>query len=112
MSKKNQRREGIVFSTDPDFQYQETPQEAEETLAPSQQSLTVYIDRKQRAGKAVTIVEGFIGLNDDLKNLSKQLKTFCGVGGSEKDGLIMIQGEFKDKIAAWLKGKGYKAKMK
>ena len=112
MSKKNQRREGIVFSTDPDFEYQEPPLEAEGTLPPSQQILVVYIDRKQRAGKAVTIVEGFVGLPDDLKDLSKKLKTFCGVGGSEKDGLIMVQGEFKDKIVAWLKTKNYKVKVR
>lgn len=110
MSKKNNRREGVVFSTDPDYNYQETPEEVTETLPPAQQQLVVYIDRKQRAGKSVTAVEGFIGLPDDLKDLSKQLKTHCGVGGSEKDGLILVQGEFKDKIVNYLKGKGYRVK--
>jgi len=110
--KKNKLREGIVYSTDPDFEYQEISQDDAETLPPAQQNLIVYVDRKQRAGKAVTVVDGFKGKADDLKTLSKQLKTHCGVGGTEKDGLILVQGEFKDKITTYLKDKGYPVKVR
>jgi translation initiation factor 1 len=106
MSKKNKPREGLVYSTDPDYQPEETHEE-QETLPADKQQLIVYIDRKQRGGKSVTIVDGFIGMPDDLKTLSKLLKNKCGVGGSEKDGQILIQGEFRDKIAEILKAAGY-----
>ena len=106
MSKKKSNSNGIVYSTNPDFRIEEesTPQES---LTPKQQKLKVRLDTKQRAGKVVSLVEGFVGNNDDLEALGKQLKTKCGTGGSAKDGLIIIQGDYKEKIIAWLKDWGY-----
>ena len=100
----------MVFSTNPDFQYT-TEQEAEaETLPPSRQRLIVGIDRRNRGGKQVTLVSGFVGRADDLKELGRTLKTRLGVGGSAKDGEITIQGDFRDKVTAILKEMGYNAK--
>ncbi|MDX2002812.1 MAG: translation initiation factor [Chitinophagales bacterium] len=112
MAKKQQNREGVVYSTNPDYEYQQSPDDAQETLQPGQQQLTVSIDRKLRGGKSVTVVDGFIGTADDLKELARTLKNKCGVGGAEKDGQILIQGEFKDKIAEILKAGGYKVKLR
>jgi translation initiation factor 1 len=98
MSKKNNNRVNVVYSTNPNFNYQEASDEQVDTLAPNQQRLYVSIDRKQRAGKEVTLVEGFVGSKDDLKELGKILKSKCGVGGSVKDNEILIQGNFKQKI--------------
>src|ERR1700722_2766884 len=106
MSKKKPNSSGIVYSTDPDFRMEED-QTPEETLAPKQQKLKVRLDTKQRAGKAVTLVEGFSGSAEDLEQLGKQLKTHCGTGGSVKDGQIIIQGDQRDKITQWLIAKGY-----
>ncbi len=108
MSKNNRKnREGIVFSTDPDFAYQyEQPEEAD-TLPPQQQRLRVTLDRKQRAGKAVTLVTGFVGRDEDLQELGKWLKGRCGVGGSAKDGEISFQGDQREKVIQLLKEKGY-----
>lgn len=111
MSKKTKDKIGIVYSTDPDFKY-ETDNEDIETLVPEKQNLYVYIDRKQRAGKSVTIVEGFTGKTDDLEALGKILKNKCGCGGSVKDGLILIQGELKDKVFDLLVQMKYKVKKK
>ena len=103
-------RLGVVYSTNPDFQY-ETEQEAEaETLPPAKQRLIVAIDRRNRGGKQVTLVTGFVGKADDLKELGKALKTRCGVGGTAKDGEITIQGDLRDKVVALLKEMGYNAK--
>ena len=103
-------RLGVVYSTNPDFQY-ETPEEAEtETLPPAKQRLIVSIDRRNRGGKQVTLVTGFVGTADDLKDLGKTLKTKCGVGGTAKDGEITIQGDLRDKVVALLKEMGYNAK--
>ena len=103
-------RLGVVYSTNPDFQY-ETEQEAEaETLPPAKQRLIVGIDRRNRGGKQVTLVTGFVGKADDLKELGKALKTKCGVGGTAKDGEITIQGDLRDKVVALLKEMGYQAK--
>jgi len=103
-------RLGVVYSTNPDFKY-ETSQEAEaETLAPSQQKLIVRIDRRKRGGKQVTLVEGFVGKEEDLAELGRTLKVKCGVGGTAKDGEITIQGDFRDKVVALLTAMGYKAK--
>ena len=103
-------RLGVVYSTNPDFQY-ETEQEAEaETLPPAKQRLIVAIDRRNRGGKQVTLVTGFVGKADDLKELGKALKTKCGVGGTAKDGEITIQGDLRDKVVALLKEMGYNAK--
>lgn len=103
-------RLGVVFSTNPDFQYNTVGEEETETLEPSKQKLIVKIDRKGRAGKQVTLVTGFVGKEDDLKELGKMLKTKCGVGGSVKDGEIVIQGDFRDRVAQLLKDAGYNAK--
>ncbi|MDE5731553.1 MAG: translation initiation factor [Bacteroidales bacterium] len=104
------KRLGVVFSTNPDFVYQEEEASEPETLEPSRQNLTVSIDRKGRAGKQVTLVSGFKGSQDDLAELGRTLKMKCGVGGSAKDGEITIQGDFRDRVTEILKGMGYKAK--
>ncbi len=110
MSNKHKNRDGIVFSTNPDYNYQlNTPSEAE-TLEPSKQLLRVITDSKLRAGKIVTLVQGFIGKQHDLEALAKMLKTSCGVGGSAKDGEIILQGNFKDRIKTLLTQKGYRVK--
>ncbi|MBE9468316.1 MAG: translation initiation factor [Bacteroidetes bacterium] len=108
MSKKN-KKVGIVYSTNQhfDYEYDETDKE-KETLEPSAQSLKITLDKKQRKGKIVTIVSGFVGKIEDLKNLAKLLKTKCGVGGSVKDGEIIIQGDFKKKLIQILTSEGYK----
>lgn len=97
----------LVYSTDPDFK-QEADNEGEaETLLPSQQKMWVRLDTKHRAGKAVTITEGFTGRQVDREELGKKLKTFCGTGGSVKDGDIIVQGDNRDKIVQWLLKSGY-----
>lgn len=103
-------RLGVVYSTNPDFQYQEETEVEPETLAPGKQRLIVRIDRRQRAGKQVTLVEGFVGKSDDLAALAKTLKTRCGVGGTAKDGEITVQGDLRDKVVALLQSMGYNAK--
>jgi translation initiation factor 1 len=108
MSKKKPNSNGIVYSTDPDFKPEEEPR-PQESLGPRQQRLKVRLDTKQRAGKAVTLVEGFIGADAELEALGRQLKTHCGTGGSAKDSLIIIQGDQREKITAWLISKGFTA---
>lgn len=108
MSKKKPNSSGIVYSTDPDFKTEEE-HAPEESLAPKQQRLKVRLDTRQRAGKAVTLVEGFVGPADELETLGRQLKTYCGTGGSVKDGGIIIQGDQRDKITQWLIAKGFTA---
>ncbi len=108
MSKKNKPdNRGFVFSTDPDFRFEEEPDEVKATLEPSQQKLRILLDKKQRAGKAVTLVTGFIGLEEDLEDLGKKLKNFCGTGGSVKDGEALVQGDQRDKVLQWLLKNGY-----
>jgi translation initiation factor 1 len=103
-------RLGVVYSTNPDFKY-ETVQESEpDTLPPEKQRLVVRIDRRRRAGKQVTLVEGFVGRTEDLNALARTLKTRCGVGGSASDGEILIQGDLRDKVVALLTSLGYNAK--
>ncbi|MBR4294914.1 MAG: translation initiation factor [Bacteroidaceae bacterium] len=108
-TKKNDWKErlNIVYSTNPDFQYSTDEIEENETLPKQQQKLRVSIEKNHRGGKTVTIVRNFIGTSDDMKELGKLLKTKCGVGGSVKDGEILIQGEFKEKIIDILKKEGY-----
>ncbi len=101
---------GMVFSTNPDFmkQFDEEP-EAEETLPKEKQKLRVSLDKRQRAGKVVTLITGFAGTEADLNSLGKDLKTKCGAGGSVKDGEILIQGDYREKVLGWLKDWGYAA---
>ncbi|MBY0481749.1 MAG: translation initiation factor [Chitinophagaceae bacterium] len=108
MSKKNKPdTRGFVYSTDPDFSF-EAADEVVETLPPAQQKLRVRLETKHRAGKAVTLVAGFIGTEADLESLGKQLKNFCGTGGSAKDAEIIVQGDQRAKILPWLIKNGYK----
>lgn len=103
-------RLGVVYSTNPDFKYVTDEPVEEETLEPAKQKLIVRIDRRQRAGKQVTLIEGFRGRSEDLAALAKTLKTRCGVGGTAKDGEITIQGDLRDKLVALLTSMGYNAK--
>lgn len=112
MAKKKKERVNIVYSTNPNFGYQYDEDEELETLPKNQQKLYVSIDKKSRGGKEVTLIEGFVGTEDDLKELGKLLKTKCGVGGSVKDGEILVQGNFRDKIITILESEGYQTKRK
>lgn len=108
MSKKNKPdNRGFVYSTDPDFKFEED-QENVETLTPAQQKLRIKLDTKNRGGKAVTLVEGFIGTVEALEDLGKKLKNFCGTGGSAKDSEIIVQGDQREKVLQWLLKNGYK----
>ena len=100
-------RLNVVYATNPDFKYELDDEEEQTTLQPSQQRLRVQLDRKNRGGKVVTLVTGFIGTEDDLKELGKFLKSKCGVGGSAKDGEIIVQGDFKQKVLELPKKEGY-----
>ena len=106
-NKNWKKRDGVVFSTNPDYDYNYENESDEETLNPSAQKLRIYIDRKQRRGKEVTVVEGFVGEEEDLKDLGKKLKTTCGVGGSVKDGIILLQGDQRKKIGPFLEKLGF-----
>ncbi len=109
MSKKKNRRNrvDIIYSTDPDYDYEYEEDQEEATLEPAHQKLRVVLDRKKRRGKTVTLVTGFVGTADDLKDLGKVLKSKCGVGGSAKDGEIMVQGDHKSRVVDLLKDMGY-----
>lgn len=107
MSKKNKPdNRGFVYSTDLNFQFQHESENTE-TLPPSQQILKVRLDTKHRAGKFVTLINGFVGTNKDLEELGKKLKSYCGTGGSTKDGEIIIQGDQREKVMQWLNKNGY-----
>lgn len=110
MAKKNQARpDGLMYSTDKDFFNSYEPEHVEqETIAKDKQKLRVQLDTKQRAGKVVSTVSGFVGTEEDLEALGKMLKTKCGAGGSVKEGIIMVQGDYKTKIISWLIEWGYK----
>ncbi|MEC4115879.1 translation initiation factor [Myroides phaeus] len=111
MSKKMNSLEdlgGFVFSTNKDFEFEQ--EESVETLSNKDQRLEAHLDKKNRGGKIATIIKGFEGSDDDLKTLAKKLKTLCGVGGSAKEGEIIIQGNFRDKIMEYLIKEGYKVK--
>lgn len=108
---KKKQYEGIVYSTNDDFDYVEEDNVEDETLAPSQQRLRVLLDKRNRSGKAVTVITGFIGKTDDLAALGKLLKQQCGVGGSVKAGEILVQGDFRQKILELLRKQGYQPKL-
>ena len=100
-------RLNVVYSSNPDFNYEMDDEEEQATLQPSQQRLRVQLDRKNRGGKVVTLITGFVGTEDALKELGKFLKSKCGVGGSAKDGEVIVQGDFKQKVLELLKKEGY-----
>jgi len=104
------KRLGMVYSTNPDYQYESSGEEEQPTVPPQQQKLYVSLDKKNRKGKKVTLVEGFTGKTADVKSLAKELKTHCGVGGSVGQGSILIQGDFRDRIFKLLEEKGYQVK--
>jgi len=109
MSKKNKSdKHGFVYSTDPNFSFQREEERTAETLPPQQQKLKVRLDTKHRGGKAVTLVEGFAGTDEDLQTLGKSLKNFCGTGGSAKGNEIIVQGDQREKVLQWLLKNGYK----
>jgi translation initiation factor 1 len=110
--KKSTSRGGLVYSTDPHFKLPEETPEEPETPDPALQKLSIRLDTKHRAGKAVTLVQGFAGTAQDLQELGKKLKSFCGTGGSVKDGEIIVQGDNREKIWQWLMKNGYRSSRK
>ena len=105
------KRLGVVYSTNPEFEFDADRKEESETLSPGDQTLYVRLDRKNRKGKTVTLIEGFVGSDEDLKELGKELKSKCGVGGSAKEGEILLQGDFREKVKQELTRMGYKYKV-
>lgn len=112
MAKNRINTSGIVYSTDPDFKPEEEFSEEEINIEPAKQKIRVKLETKHRAGKAVTLIENFIGTENDKIELGKKLKTFCGTGGSVKDGEIIVQGDNRDKVVAWLHKNGYSSAKK
>lgn len=111
MSNKNKNRNGFVYSTNPDFKIDNNEAEENKTLPPEKQNLRIELDRRNRAGKSVTLITGFIGTNDALESLAKMLKTKCGVGGSAKDGEILLQGDFRKKAGEILQKENYRVRI-
>jgi translation initiation factor 1 len=107
MSKKKLNSSGLVYSTDPNFKLEDETPDNINTLPPAQQNLRIRLDAKQRAGKTVTLVQGFEGRETDLEELGRKLKSFCGTGGSVKENEIIIQGDNRDKALSWLQKNGY-----
>ena len=103
---------GLVYSTDPDFKLPDESSGEQETIEPAQQKLRIRLDTKHRAGKAVTLIEGFTGTVNDIEDLGKKLKSFCGTGGSVKEGDIIVQGDNREKILQWLLKNGFKSAKK
>jgi translation initiation factor 1 len=113
MSKKNKNdKYGFVYSTDPNFKYEEEEHRTSETLSPREQKLKIRLETKHRGGKTVTLIQGFVGQENDLEELGKKLKNFCGTGGSAKDAEIIIQGDQRDKVLQWLLKNGYEKSKK
>lgn len=110
MSNDRKKRINVVYSTNPDFAYEYAGEAEPETLAPERQNLRVVTDTKQRKGKTVTLIQGFVGTSDDLDALARLLKNKCGTGGSAKDGEILIQGDVREKVLTLLRAAGYRAK--
>ena len=106
--KKHSSNGGIIFSTNPQFKFESEKDPVQETIKPEAQKLKVRLDTKQRAGKAVTLVEGYAGLENDLEELGKKIKSFCGTGGSVKDNQVIIQGDQREKVLQWLLKNGFK----
>jgi translation initiation factor 1 len=106
-TKKINSLSGLVYSTDPDFKLEQIDDTEQENLLPAQQKLKILLDKKRRAGKIVTLIEGFVGTTAAREDLGKKLKTFCGTGGSVKDGEIIVQGDNRDKVMQWLQKNGY-----
>lgn len=100
-------RLNVVFSTNPDFKYDKEEEEQQETIDKAKQQLRIELDKRNRKGKSVTLITGFIGSDDDLKDLEKLLKVKCGVGGSSRDGEILLQGDFRKKVLELLQNEGY-----
>jgi len=112
MSNKNKNKDGFVYSTNPDFSLSDSSSEESEITLPAQkQNLRVELDKKNRAGKSVTLITGFVGTSDDLEILGKLLKTKCGVGGSAKDSEILLQGDFRKKVGELLLKEGYRVRV-
>jgi translation initiation factor 1 len=109
MSKNKKIPVGVMYSTDPDFEF-DFNEEIIETLPNEKQNLKIQLDKKARAGKQVTLITGFVGTDEDMEILAKKLKNLCGCGGSAKDGEILLQGDFREKIMTWLLGQSYKVK--
>ena len=108
MSKKNKPDpRGFVYSTDPEFKFEDENRSID-SLLPARQKLKVRLDTRNRGGKAVTLVEGFSGKEEELETLGKNLKSYCGTGGSVKEGIIIIQGDQREKVMQWLQKNGYK----
>jgi translation initiation factor 1 len=113
MSKKNKNdKYGFVYSTNPDFQFEEEQEKLQETLGTREQKLKIRLETKHRGGKTATLINGFVGKENDLEELGKKLKNHCGTGGSAKDGEIIIQGDQRDKILQWLIKNGYEKSKK
>jgi translation initiation factor 1 len=104
------KRLGMVYSTNPDYQFDPDPGEKQGAISPGEQKLIVRLDKKNRKGKTVTLVEGFQGTGEELRTLGKELKSKCGVGGTAKGGQIMVQGDFRERVFSLLKDKGYSVK--
>lgn len=111
MSNKNKNKDGFVYSTNPNFELSSSDAESETTLPPQKQNLRVELDKRNRAGKSVTLISGFVGTTDDLEALGKLLKTKCGVGGSAKDSEILLQGDFRKKVGEILQKEGYRVRI-